>query len=42
VNGVQAGLTVGGVLAILPGSLLWTTVATRKRRKRRAGTGSGG
>jgi len=43
VNGVQAGLAVGGgVLAILPGSLLWTTVATRKRRRRRAGTGSGG
>jgi membrane peptidoglycan carboxypeptidase len=42
VNGVQAGLAVGGVLAVLPGSLLWTTVATRKRRRRRRATGAGG
>jgi membrane peptidoglycan carboxypeptidase len=31
----QAGLTVGGGLMILPGSLLWTTVS--RRRKKRAG-----
>jgi membrane peptidoglycan carboxypeptidase len=42
VNGVQAGLAVGGVLAVLPGSLLWTTVATRKRRRRRRAAGAGG
>jgi membrane peptidoglycan carboxypeptidase len=36
-NGVQAGLAVGGVLAVLPGSLLWTTLS-RRRRRRRKGT----
>jgi membrane peptidoglycan carboxypeptidase len=36
-TGVQAGLALGGVLAVLPGSLLWTTMAARKRRRRRAG-----
>jgi membrane peptidoglycan carboxypeptidase len=38
-SGVQAGLAVGGLLAVLPGSLLWTTAAARRRRKRRAGAG---
>ena len=32
----KAGLAVGGGLMILPGSLLWTTVS-RRRRKKRAG-----
>ena len=36
-NGVQAGLAVGGVLTVLPGSLLWTTLS-RRRRRRRKGT----
>jgi membrane peptidoglycan carboxypeptidase len=35
-SGVQAGLAVGGALLVLPGSLLWTTMS-RRRRKRRAG-----
>jgi membrane peptidoglycan carboxypeptidase len=35
-NGTQAGLAVGGGLAVLPGSLLWTTMS-RRRRRRRAG-----
>jgi membrane peptidoglycan carboxypeptidase len=39
-SGVKASLAVGGVLAtVLPGSLLFTT-ATRRRRKRRAESGS--
>ena len=33
-NTVQAGLAVGGVLSVLPGSLLWTTVSRRRRRRR--------
>jgi membrane peptidoglycan carboxypeptidase len=33
-NTVKAGLAVGGVLAVLPGSLLWTTVSRRRRRRR--------
>jgi membrane peptidoglycan carboxypeptidase len=36
-NGVKAGLAVGGVLMVLPGSLLWTTMS-RRRRRRRKGT----
>jgi membrane peptidoglycan carboxypeptidase len=37
-GGAEAGVAVGGALAtLLPGSLLWTT-ASRRRRKRRAGT----
>jgi membrane peptidoglycan carboxypeptidase len=36
-TGAQAGLAVGGVLAVLPGSLLWTTMAARRRRRRRTG-----
>jgi membrane peptidoglycan carboxypeptidase len=35
-SGVQAGLAAGGVLAVLPGSLLAATAAARRRRKRRA------
>jgi membrane peptidoglycan carboxypeptidase len=31
----QAGLAVGGGLLILPGSLLWSTVSRRRRRKER-------
>ena len=34
-TGAQAGLAVGGVLAVLPGSLLWVTVSQRRRRRRR-------
>jgi membrane peptidoglycan carboxypeptidase len=34
-TGPQAGLAVGGVLAVLPGSLLWVTVSQRRRRRRR-------
>jgi membrane peptidoglycan carboxypeptidase len=38
-SGVKAGLGVGGVLVtVLPGSLLWTSAA-RRRRKRRAESG---
>ena len=33
VAGVQAGLAVGGVLTVLPGSLLWTTLSRRRRRR---------
>jgi membrane peptidoglycan carboxypeptidase len=41
-SGVKAGLAVGGVLVtVLPGSLLWTSAA-RRRRKRRAESGSAG
>jgi membrane peptidoglycan carboxypeptidase len=37
-GGAEAGVAVGGALVpLLPGSLLWTT-ASRRRRKRRAGT----
>jgi membrane peptidoglycan carboxypeptidase len=36
-GGVQAGLALGGILAVLPGSLLWTRVS-RRRRRRRPGT----
>jgi membrane peptidoglycan carboxypeptidase len=36
-SGVQAGVAVGGVLTVLPGSLLWTTLS-RRRRRRRKGT----
>ena len=36
-NGVQAGLAIGGILTVLPGSLLWTTVSRRRRRRRRSG-----
>jgi membrane peptidoglycan carboxypeptidase len=37
-SGAQAGLAVGGgLLAVLPGSLLWTTMARRRRRRRRPG-----
>ena len=32
----QAGLAVGGVLTVLPGSYRWTAAARRRRRKRRA------
>jgi membrane peptidoglycan carboxypeptidase len=39
-SGVKAGVAVGGVLVtVLPGSLLWTSVA-RRRRKRRGEAGS--
>ena len=34
----KAGLAVGGGLMILPGSLVWTTVSRRRRRKQRRGT----
>ena len=34
----QAGLALGGVLSVLPGSLLWTRMS-RRRRKRRTGRG---
>jgi len=34
----QAGLALGGVLTVLPGSLLWTRMS-RRRRKRRTGRG---
>ena len=37
VNGVQAGLTLGGAFSLLPGSLLWAR-ASRRRRRRRSGT----
>jgi hypothetical protein len=30
---VRAGLAVGGVLTVLPGSLLWTTLSRRRRRR---------
>ncbi len=41
-SGVKAGLAVGGLLVtVLPGSLLWTS-AERRRRKRRAESGSAG
>jgi membrane peptidoglycan carboxypeptidase len=32
---VQSGLAIGGVASVLPGSLLWSLVARRKRGKRR-------
>jgi membrane peptidoglycan carboxypeptidase len=35
INTVQAGLALGGVLTVLPGSLLWVRTADRRRRKRR-------
>jgi hypothetical protein len=38
--GVQAGLAVGGAVAVLPGSLLWTR-STRRRRRRRRSSASG-
>ncbi|HEY6786188.1 MAG TPA: transglycosylase domain-containing protein, partial [Trebonia sp.] len=34
--GVQASLAVGGVVSVLPGSLLWTRSARRRRRRRRS------
>jgi membrane peptidoglycan carboxypeptidase len=36
VNGVQAGVALGGVFSVLPGSLLWAR-ASRRRRRRRSG-----
>ena len=36
-GGVQGGLAVGGLLAVLPGSLLWTAVSRRRRRRGRGG-----
>jgi hypothetical protein len=36
-SGVQASLALGGVLSVLPGSLLWTRVSRRRRRRRRPG-----
>ncbi len=33
--GVQASLAVGGVLSVLPGSLLWTRASRRRRRRRK-------
>ena len=32
---VQAGLTLGGILTVLPGSLLWTRMSRRRRRRKR-------
>ncbi len=34
-GGVQAGLALGGILSVLPGSLLWTQAARRRRKRRR-------
>ncbi|MCW2934074.1 MAG: Penicillin-binding protein [Actinomycetia bacterium] len=34
--GVQASLAVGGVVSVLPGSLLWTRSSRRRRRRRRS------
>jgi hypothetical protein len=34
--GVQADLAVGGVVAVVPGSLMWTRVSRRRRRRRRS------
>ena len=36
VNGVPAGVALGGVFSVLPGSLLWAR-ASRRRRRRRSG-----
>jgi membrane peptidoglycan carboxypeptidase len=36
VNGAQAGVALGGVFSVLPGSLLWAR-ASRRRRRRRSG-----
>jgi membrane peptidoglycan carboxypeptidase len=36
-NAAQAGLALGGILTVLPGSLVWARVSQRRRR-RRAGT----
>ncbi len=36
-GGGQAGLALGGILSVLPGSLLWTRVARRRRRRRIGG-----
>jgi membrane peptidoglycan carboxypeptidase len=33
-NGVQAGLALGGILSVLPGSLLWVRASARRRRRR--------
>jgi membrane peptidoglycan carboxypeptidase len=35
--GVQVSLALGGVLSVLPGSLLWNRASRRRRRKRGAG-----
>jgi membrane peptidoglycan carboxypeptidase len=34
--GVQADLAVGGVVSVVPGSLMWTRVSRRRRRRRRS------
>jgi membrane peptidoglycan carboxypeptidase len=39
VSGVQAGLALGGVLSVLPGSLLWARASSRRRRRRSGGAG---
>ncbi len=36
-TGVQGGLALGGILSVLPGSLLWAR-ASQRRRRRRPGT----
>jgi membrane peptidoglycan carboxypeptidase len=33
-NGVQASLALGGILSVLPGSLLWARTSARRRRRR--------
>ena len=35
----EAGLALGGVLSVLPGSLLWTRASRRRRRRRRGAAG---
>jgi membrane peptidoglycan carboxypeptidase len=34
VGGAQAGLALGGILSVLPGSLLWARVSRRRKRRR--------
>jgi membrane peptidoglycan carboxypeptidase len=34
-NATQAGLALGGILTVLPGSLVWARVSSRRRRRRR-------
>jgi len=37
----QAGLALGGVLSVLPGSLLWARMSRRRRKRRGARDGRG-